>query len=54
MSASTLNLVIEQGATFTQAVSVGAAYNGYTARAALRRSFGGALLATFTATTVAS
>jgi len=52
--ATVLNLTIEQGATFTQAVAVGAAYDGYTARAALRSGFGGALLATYTATTVAS
>jgi hypothetical protein len=56
MSATTLNLTIEQGATFSQTIAVGNTYDGYTARAKLRSQFGpcGELLATFTCSAVSS
>jgi hypothetical protein len=38
MPASTLNLLLEQGATFSQTIAVGVSYAGYTARAKVRRA----------------
>jgi hypothetical protein len=47
-----LNITIEQGATFSQAVDVGASFNGLTPRGTLRRAFGGVKLADLTCTAV--
>lgn len=52
MPATILNLTLEQGATFSSTIAVGAGYDAYTARAKLRREFGGEVLATFACTTV--
>ena len=52
--ASTLNLLIDQGATFTQAVSVGTSFNGLTPRAVIRDSFGGSLIATLACSVVSA
>lgn len=67
MTAATLNLEIEQGATFSQVVAAGVSYAGQQPRAQLRRSFADApggplgdgqlsalLLADFAATVVDS
>ena len=45
MAAQSLNLTLEQGATFSQVVNVGATFAGLTPRGTLRRSFGGEKLA---------
>ena len=52
--ADRVDITIEQGATFTKTVEVGSAYDGYTARAKVRRDFGGSVIVELTATTVAS
>jgi hypothetical protein len=54
MTASNLNLTIEQGATFSQVVAVGEAYNGLSPRGTIRRSFGGDSLASLTCSAVAA
>ncbi len=57
MSATTLHLLIEQGATFSQtiAVATGSTYDAYTARAKLRQTgFAGAVLAEFTCSAISS
>lgn len=54
MPATELHLTIEQGATFSQTLTVGTTFNGLTPRAQLRDGFTGALLATFACTTVSS
>ncbi len=59
MTASTLHLTVEQGATFSQTIAVtsGAAttYDAYTARAKLRQcGFRGAVLAEFTCSAIAA
>ncbi len=53
MTARNLTLVIEQGATFSQAFGLGTAKNGRTCRAILRPSFLSYLLATFACSDVA-
>lgn len=52
MTATNLNLVIEQGATFSQVINVGAALVGVTPTGQIRASFGGALLVALTCTAV--
>ena len=52
--ATTLNLLIDQGATFSQDVSVGTSRNGLFPRAVIRDSFGGSLIATLACTVVAA
>lgn len=52
MPASTLNLNIDQGATFSQVVAAGLAHSGSTTRAVMRRYFGGGIVATFACTAV--
>lgn len=52
MPATALNITIEQGATFSQVVNVGATYQGITPTGQLRRSFGGDLLAALTCSAV--
>ncbi len=52
MPATELNITIEQGANFSQTVSVGDAHNGKACRAAIYDTFGGRLLATFACTEV--
>lgn len=56
MAATTLDLSIEQGATFAQAVSLGASYDGQTPRAVVRCDFadGGPVLVELACTVVAS
>lgn len=55
MPASTLNLTIEQGATFSQSIALGAAtWNGHSAIAKLYDRFGGQLLAEFTCSAIAA
>jgi hypothetical protein len=55
MTASALNLTIEQGATFTQAIALGAStWNGQSATALLYDRFGGNLLATLTCSAIAA
>jgi len=46
--ATQLDIVIEQGATFSKPLTVGVAYNGYSVRATWRKYFGGQILAQFT------
>lgn len=53
MSASTTHLIIEQGADLSQAITGLTSYNGQTARAMIRSSFGGALLAELTCSAIA-
>ncbi len=49
MPATTLDLTIEQGATFSQVIALGAAtWDGQTVTAKIRSAFGGNVLATLT------
>jgi hypothetical protein len=49
MPATALDLTIEQGATFSQAIALGAGtWDGQVVTAQIRSAFGGQLLATFT------
>ena len=49
MPATTLDLIIEQGVTFSQAIALGAStWDGQAVTAQIRSTFGGALLGTFT------
>jgi hypothetical protein len=54
VTATNLNLTIEQGATFSQTIAVGSGYNGHTARGTLRRSFGGDILAELTCSAISA
>jgi len=54
MAATRLDITIEQGATFSQTIAVGEAYDGYTARASIRTAFGGSRVVDLSCTTVAS
>ncbi len=54
MTARNLTLVIEQGATFSQAFGLGTDKNGRTCRAILRSSFLGYSIATFSCSVVAT
>lgn len=54
MSAGTLNLTIEQGANFSQAVTVDTALNGRTPTGNIYDRFGGCLLVALTASQVAA
>lgn len=55
MTATALNLTIEQGATFTQAIDLGAAtWNGQTPSATIRTRFGGTLVKALTCSAIAA
>lgn len=54
MSATALNITIEQGATFSQVIAVGGTYDGDTARATMRRTFGGEKLADLTCSAISA
>lgn len=52
MTATKQDITIEQGATYSDTLAVGTAYNTYTARGKIRDAFGGNVLADFTGGTV--
>lgn len=52
MTATNLNLTIEQGATFSQVINIGAALVGVTPTASIRDKFGGTKLADLTCSAV--
>lgn len=55
MSATALNLTIEQGATYSLSIDLGAAtWNGQTAAAVIRDRFGGTLLKALTCSAIAA
>jgi hypothetical protein len=54
MSATRLDITVEQGATYSLAVTVGTTYNGLTPRGSIRSAFGGNKLADFTCSVVSA
>lgn len=52
MTATNLNLTVEQGATLSQVIALGASFDGHTVRGTLRRSFGGDKLVDLTCSAI--